>query len=851
MRDIEILAEGDIIFDLEGKANVLTTENIKEVNPRMGLLKLRPADLEDKEKVAEKIEQAIEGFSEGVGTNILEANDEIKKSPLKSFIKRAKESDVEKAYEMLESMASDIDTVIDKAQTSIEKVGKAISPVSNKDIKNAKKAFESDFTPEELKEFTKTNNAQVVLTSSPPHDWKLRSSGTDNFQVTDRITGNATLILPTESTNEAARGKANDFAFFTAKYASLQFIDRGGKFERLSKDHREFKDKKNDYPILNSGGAALLPEVRMGYVNDLLNGGTYRQNKVEKDFPETVKVFDKMLSGLDQLTQGIQEQNEKSREELQSRTRTIKSNSVSDQDLVVPSNEVEDTSPQNNENQPSPNEYPDPTPVDSVVIDQEPTKPEKFTADQASKTVKDLLEDVDPFLKEMLAETPPKNRFKVDLALEENHPVTLTLADKNNEASSKVYRTDIKDLDDAVEAKKQLQTIILGRDDILPYRNIAEDRTVTLGSSEMIPEGKPNSAEVTPESGFYKLRLEYLEGDTRIGVTIPLGVSQQDENKQERAEERADEAIRFVETQQRIGFSITKGDTELYLKGRVNEGKFEGEWKNPERMLVEGFDNKTKVDFSDREVDGQETEIAKVSISSKPKLNPTWTADVTILVDGDRVKSFAPDLNTSDHMVAQQRAAEYVNELASRLEAAQGDNPRGWALDEQGELLKTDAEAGLGSLSVEGIKKLEEQIQRSKVDFSVEPVKDPEEIGDKTRVTIGVFRGARANAQEQFVNEKTGKMVEKTFVAPDEDTAIDFAVAVDDTFKHYLQEAYSTKTESSTGEELTKTGKRYHPMTSVNLFEDAIRTNLDKFDNVEKSHVEAKSAEGNAQSARR
>ncbi len=837
MRDIEILAEGDIAFNLESKAQALTARNARRVgvNARMSLLRLTPSDLDDKEKVTEKIEQAINDFKDDLGINLLERNEAVKalegkpKDDLFDKVFKVDHSpvDVKEVHGRLVSMLEDVDSVIAEGRKALQ--SSQTDKRSEKDMRNVTKALNSRFVPHEMREFFKQNNVQISVIQKARNDNSLDDGGL----TMDKERGIFNVTLSTNIVRDVVnKKKAGTFASFMGSFASKVLQDNDVVVsENPEKEQQEISSKAPKY-IDQKGEMfeALLHDFpnRMAAINHWLNEEDKRYRDVEKNLPENTKAYKKMLAELKQLTEKTKERNAGYRQQLD--------------ELLDEGKTTETQEPVNSNTQ----EH-----SGNIYGNTESAKPEKFTVDKASKTVKDLLEDIEPFLKEMLSETLPKNRFKVDLALEENHPITLTLADENNEAREKMYRTDIKDLDKAVEAKKQLQTIILGRDDILPYRNIAEDRTVTLGSSEMIPEGNPNSAEVTPESGFYKLKLEYLEGDTHIGVTIPLGVSQQDDNKQERAEERADEAMRFIETQQKIGFSITKGDTELYLKGRVAEGKLEGEWKNPERMVVEGFENKTKVNFSDGEVGGQETEIAKISISSKPKLNPTWTADVTILVDGDRVKSFTPDLNTSDHMVAQQRATEYVNELASRIANAQGDNPRGWALDEQGELLKTDAEAGLGSLSVEGIKKLEEQIQRPKVDFSVEPVDNPEEIGDKTRVTLGVFRGARVNAQEQFVNEKTGKMVEKTFVAPDEDTAIEFAVAVDETFKHYLQEAYSTKTESSTGEELTKTGKRYHPMTSVNLFEDAVRSNLAKFDDVEKSHVEARTAEGGAKGIER
>jgi len=465
----------------------------------------------------------------------------------------------------------------------------------------------------------------------------------------------------------------------------------------------------------------------------------------------------------------------------------------------------------------------------------------------------EALAHAETFVAKQLNEAPPFHMLRCSLGMQPGHSITLHMSRWVEEAG--VRRAETKSttmeihqpkLDDALELKKRLQTHLLSKEEVIPYRRLQKKHGLQkLGEDEILPLSAPivdpilpaedgKAGRIIKRGGVYVLHLEFADGEIRTEADLSLGVAQN--GSIEEANLRRELVLERLQRLQNGKSQTTPQDLRTWLQ---HSALLEADWQSATSIkLSQHTQIQTKITLGfPNKGTGQ---IATLHIGNPRRLgtpNEYWSIPLEIRVDGKLIAKPSINTHVSDADMAVRRITEATQHIQTVLTEYAEQNPKAhWQLREDNELNQLDPVHLEESANMDWTRwnrMISELNYVSQLDVHVSPLQT-DETG-QTYFTLAVKRADKSPFMEE--GERGGAVaIERRYTIPAgtkpaEATQIaeQFRKSVHDRFKHLLDAAYNPADGTTTIGDATKVIKPVDPYNARSIakkFDAAWRATL-------------------------
>ncbi len=445
--------------------------------------------------------------------------------------------------------------------------------------------------------------------------------------------------------------------------------------------------------------------------------------------------------------------------------------------------------------------------AEKTALPSDIISPSDSSAAKTTELPSILLAEIDRFVETGLSQTPKRNLFRSTLALQENHPNMLSLTDKNGDTSNYRIKTTSPNLDDALAIKQKIQSHILNKDGIYPYRRVKN----SVLQDEFVPSSKPRSSEIVNSSGLYYASMKFHENDQIVSVNFSLGLKAKEENLVE-AEQRIEILKDIIAKNYEEGKWCTKREINSELKQTLKEHN----WDTIDSVLLDGYEDKQHLPAYAR--------LSPVYMRFEEGPNPTWRMQYSLTAEAtEEIKGRGQNLHTSDLKTALSRGLDVMEQLREKLLAFEDTNQV--SIENSNQI--SDIYAELPNYATHhGITMSNLSKEANTLFFDVQ-------VERNTEVP-----------HSEIVNDLDNNKITASFQTDpsNEWRAKEFIRKVNETFQAYLNDAYSSRDNDSN----KKYVQAFRTATLRNLFQHSISTHqLDYSDiNVVMDNLEAETSLG-------
>lgn len=459
-------------------------------------------------------------------------------------------------------------------------------------------------------------------------------------------------------------------------------------------------------------------------------------------------------------------------------------------------------------------------------------------ADRTPLTADAAIARADGFARDKL---PAHYRLRVLLQPTPDHPIIVNLADETGKPAILTIVTHEPDATKALDLKRRVQAHLLDMPGVAPYRGPMREGSYNVGQDEFIPS-EPARSRVTPKYGEYRLKMNWERPREEIGVSLGLNYSADNREEAERRAEFVREQLDQARRAHPEGshLPLTKRDLVDSLKAHVQSRG--GPWHELTHGQIDHFPASLRFPF--RGAGDQESWLQVETLQTDGNPNYTWVLPLHIVVNGQRLSNASTHVNlhVRDRRAAEERAIDTVNRLMGQVRALPPG--AGWAVDPASpntlqSLSDAARDAAPQLLDTNRLKDIQNELRfPHKRDLSVRVARTPTQEHGRLRFALGLFRGGRHGLAEPVLEnvgpETPPRHVERAFSVPA--TGVDdvrrLEAVVDRTFQATIEEEYdprSARNYDREGMRKLKTPRPFKPDYAPKAMDDAIRTHLGDF----------------------
>lgn len=313
----------------------------------------------------------------------------------------------------------------------------------------------------------------------------------------------------------------------------------------------------------------------------------------------------------------------------------------------------------------------------------------------------EIRQRADAFVNERLQEDPPYHMFRCNLGIQPGHAVTMYLSRwvtgednvRRVETASDTILLNEPDLGRALDLKKQLQSYVFNRYDVIEHRRLHETHYV-IAEDDFLPTSAP-IARLHKRNGVYTLQLSFPDIHQESGqpittiTDIPLGVRQ--EGDVTIAETRRNRVLRYLADAQQDGRRMTSQDLRVWLMNEVHlqEERWEQaqhinlrEHPEVERDILVGFPagSTTRIHVGNPELEGTP--------------NGFWRVPLEIYYGDEKIARPSVNTHIRDDSMLMLRIREITEHMQTYLELHAEQYPNAtWQLNDRQRLQQLNADA--------------------------------------------------------------------------------------------------------------------------------------------------------------
>lgn len=463
-------------------------------------------------------------------------------------------------------------------------------------------------------------------------------------------------------------------------------------------------------------------------------------------------------------------------------------------------------------------------------------------ADRTPLTAEAAVARADRFARERL---PAQYRLRVLLQPTPTHPIVLKLTNDEGHTAETVITTFEPDADRALDIKRRVQAHLLDIAGIAPYRGPMREGSYHVEQDEFI-RAEPPRTTLAAKYGEHRLNMAWQRPREEMGLS--LGLASSPANREE-AEGRAEFVREQLEQARRDHpehrfLPITRHDLSETLKAHVQSlGR---PWHERMQAPIDQFPAALRFPFPGAGGD-QKSWLHVDPLKTDGDPNYTWVLPIHIVVDGHRLSNASAQVNlhVRDRHTAERRAIETVNRMMEQVR----DLPRAarWAVDpEHPDRLQSLSEAARDAaphlLDTNRLTDIHNELRfPHKRELAVRLARPPTAENGMLSFTLGLFRGGDGDLSDP-VHEKPGvdarpRLAERQFTIPASkaDDIGRFREQVDRTFRSVIEEEYNPR--SALNYDRERMGKLkplrpFQPQFAPRMMNDAIRSHLGEFPDI-------------------